>query len=76
MSGLGGVMRNGNLWMIISAVSYSHLLSHEVQSALQGVGHFDLPVAVVDLNTSRTEREKIQRIQKLQLKLGAVPFML
>lgn len=44
--------------LIISAVPSSHLLSHEVQPALQGVGHFNLPVAVVDLHASGTECQK------------------
>lgn len=32
-----------------------YLLSHEIQSALQGVGNLDLSVAIVDLNASRAE---------------------
>lgn len=47
-----------NLRLVFSLFSY--LLSHEVQSALQGVGHFNLPVTVIELNTSRTEEEKHQ----------------
>lgn len=47
--------------LIISAVPSSHLLSHEVQPALQGVGHFNLPVAVVDLHASGTERQKTNK---------------
>lgn len=31
-----------------------YLLSHQVQSALQGVGYFNLPIAVIDLHSSRT----------------------
>ena len=49
-----------NLWSGIFSVFFLYLLSHEVQSALQGVGHFNLPVTVIDLNTSRTEEEKHQ----------------
>lgn len=37
----------------------SYLLSHEVQSALQSVGHLDLPVSIIDLNTSRPACRKI-----------------
>lgn len=52
----------------IICIIWSYLLSHEVQPALQGVGHFDLPIAVVDLHTSRADIKK----QKLGSKAGAV----
>lgn len=48
--------------VLISAACCSHLLSHEIQSALQGVGDFNLAIAVVDLHASGTEtfqREKL-----------------
>lgn len=40
--------------VIISAACCSHLLSHEIQPALQGVGDFNLAIAVVDLHASGT----------------------
>lgn len=43
-----------DLKLITETSPDSYLLSHKVQSALQGVRHFDLPVSIVDLNTSRT----------------------
>lgn len=56
----------------IPVVSTSYLLSHEVQSALQGVGDFDLPVTVVDLNASRAEVKMRKEIEKSQTNLA--PF--
>lgn len=41
--------------VLITAACCSHLLSHEIQSALQGVGDFNLAIAVVDLHASGTE---------------------
>lgn len=38
---------------------WSYLLSHEFQPALQGVGHFDFPIAVVDLHASRADDIKL-----------------
>lgn len=36
-----------------------YLLGHEVQSALQSVGHLDLPVSVIELNTSGPARRRM-----------------
>lgn len=44
--------------------SVSYLLSHEVQSALQGVGHFDLTITVIDLNPSRAASKGDIRLKK------------
>lgn len=50
-----------------NVLAHFYLLSHELQSALQGVGHFDLPVAVVDLNTSRAEHQKTRNQAQIKL---------
>lgn len=39
---------------------WAYLLSHEVQPALQGVGHFDLPITVVHLHTSGADNKRQQ----------------
>lgn len=46
---------------ILSPACCSHLLSHEIQPALQGVGDFNLAIAVVDLHTSGTETYQLEK---------------
>lgn len=53
------------VWIsVITAARWSHLLSHEIQPALQGIGDFNLAVAVVDLHASGTETFRSERSNK------------